>query len=183
MNARDALGVALRAMGVWLLVQSVFSVVETLFRLDGVPLGTGYTWQLDLLYCLGNGICGLVLLRGADAIVRFAYRETPPDDRAGGSDPHAVQLGHGHAPIRQRAMLGVASRAMGVWWLSVALYELITLAVKLGGVPLGSRYTWQYSLLSLAGNALGGLIMFLGADEIVRFAYRETPPDDEVERF
>jgi hypothetical protein len=84
--------------------------------------------------------------------------------------------------MKPKQFFGVVLRAMGVWWLGNAAVELFHLAFKLDGVPTGSQLTWQYNLMFFAANLLVGLIMFLGADGIVRFAYRENH-DDEVERF
>ena len=85
--------------------------------------------------------------------------------------------------MRPRQAFGVALRAMGVWWLGTAFVELVAMIFKLDGVPIGSQLPWQYSLMFAAANGMVGLVMFLGADGIVRFAYRETPPDDEIDRF
>jgi hypothetical protein len=84
--------------------------------------------------------------------------------------------------MRPKQFFGVVLRAMGVWCLGGAVIEAMSMVFKLDGVPTGSQYTWQYSLMYCAGNALVGLVMLLGADGIVRFAYRENH-EDEVERF
>jgi hypothetical protein len=84
--------------------------------------------------------------------------------------------------MKPKQFFGVLLRAMGVWCLGGVVFDAFSLVFKLDGVPIGSQYTWQYSLMYGAANALVGLIMFLGADAIVRFAYRESH-DDEVERF
>jgi len=85
--------------------------------------------------------------------------------------------------MRPRMWFGVALRAMGVWWLGYAVVEILTMIFKLDGVPISATVPWQANLMYAAANALVGLVMFLGADGIARFAYRETPPEDEVERF
>ena len=84
--------------------------------------------------------------------------------------------------MKPKQFFGAILRAMGVWCLGGAVFDGFNVAMKLDGVPTGSQYTWQYSLMYGAANALVGLIMLLGADGIVRFAYRGNH-DDEVERF
>jgi len=84
--------------------------------------------------------------------------------------------------MKPKQFFGAILRAMGVWWLGDAVLDLLHIAFKLDGVPMGTQLTWQYSLMYFAANALSGIVMFLGADTIVRFAYRENH-DDEVERF
>ncbi len=84
--------------------------------------------------------------------------------------------------MKPKHFFGVVLRAMGVWWLGDAASSAFHLAFKLDGVPLGTQATWQYSLMYCASSALVGLVMFLGADDIVRLAYRGNH-DDEVERF
>jgi hypothetical protein len=84
--------------------------------------------------------------------------------------------------MKPKQFFGVILRAMGMWWLGDAVIEVVNVLFKLDRVPLGTQYTWKYSLMYGAGTALVGLVMFLGADGIVKFAYRENH-DDEVERF
>jgi hypothetical protein len=84
--------------------------------------------------------------------------------------------------MKPKQFFGVILRAMGVWCICGTVIGAFEVAFKLDGVQTGSQYTWQYSLLYCAANALIGLVMFLGADGIVKFAYRENT-DDEVERF
>ena len=62
------------------------------------------------------------------------------------------------------------------------MFDAFTVIFKFHGVPTGSQYTWQYSLMYGAANALVGLVLTLGADGIARFLYRENV-EDEVERF
>jgi hypothetical protein len=84
--------------------------------------------------------------------------------------------------MKSRQFFGVVLRAMGVWWLGDAVVGVFNVAMKLDGVPSGSQLTWQNSFMFAAAQTLVGLIMLLGADGIVRFAYRGNH-DDEVERF
>jgi len=84
--------------------------------------------------------------------------------------------------MKPKQLFGVILRAMGVWWLGDALVEAGSVIFKLNGVPTGSQQTWQFTFMFCAANALVGMIMFFGADDIVRLAYRDNH-DDEADRF
>ena len=53
----------------------------------------------------------------------------------------------------------------------------------LDGVPLGSSYTWQFTLMTVFGNLLVGFVLFFGAEYIVALAYPAPDEVDEARRF
>ncbi|HEY4164567.1 MAG TPA: hypothetical protein VGM59_15980 [Dongiaceae bacterium] len=54
---------------------------------------------------------------------------------------------------------------------------------KLDGVLTGSNYTWQFNFMAAASNLLIGLVLFFGADSVVKLAYRGPDKEDEIGRF
>jgi hypothetical protein len=61
--------------------------------------------------------------------------------------------------------------------------EAIEMIAKLDGMSTGSNYTWQYTLITAAGNVLAALILVGAADTVVKIAYPAPDEDDEARRF
>ena len=85
--------------------------------------------------------------------------------------------------MKPRQLFGVLVRLVGVWCLSSTIVEAIEVIAKLDGVPTGSNYTWQFTLVTGAGNLLAAFFLVLAADKIVKIAYLEPDEDDEIQRF
>ena len=85
--------------------------------------------------------------------------------------------------MRPRHLFGVLIRIGGVWELAYAVIDTVNLLFKLDGVPLGSAYTWQFTLMQAAGNLLVGFVLFFGAEYIVALAYPAPDEVDEARRF
>ena len=86
--------------------------------------------------------------------------------------------------MKPRALFGALVRVLGVYFLVNIVFDVAYLACNLAGVPLGSTYPWQRNVLAIATDSLIGLTLFLGAEDIMRFAYREIPDvEEEVDRF
>ena len=85
--------------------------------------------------------------------------------------------------MRPRQLFGVLVRLVGVWCLSSAIIEAIQVIAKLDNLPMGSNYTWQFTLITGAGNLLAALILVGGADTVVKIAYPAPDEDEEVRRF
>ena len=85
--------------------------------------------------------------------------------------------------MRPRELFGVLVRLVGVWCFSSAIVEAIEVIAKLDGIPTGSNYTWQFTLITAAGNLLAALLLVGGAASIVKIGYPEPDDDEEVRRF
>jgi hypothetical protein len=89
----------------------------------------------------------------------------------------------GKMTMRPRHLFGVLIRLGGIWWLAYAVIDIVSLLFKLDGVPTGSNYTWQFSLMGVFANLLVGFVLFFGAEYVVALAYPKPDEVDEVRRF
>jgi hypothetical protein len=80
-------------------------------------------------------------------------------------------------------LFGVLVRLVGVWCLSSAIVEAIEVIAKLDGIPTGSNYTWQFTLITAAGNLFAALILVGAAETVVKIAYPTPDEDEEIRRF
>ncbi len=80
MTAKDWFGVVVRGVGLWFIVRSISFVFEAVAERQGWS-GFGGGIRHNVMNGLATLVFGIVFLRGADLIVRFAYPEPrPPSD-------------------------------------------------------------------------------------------------------
>ncbi len=81
-EARDLLGVFVRALGVWNCVQGMNDVYYTAIKVAGVTTSSSIPLVQDKLNVGYYFILGVVLIRFADQIVQLVYGHSKPHDVA-----------------------------------------------------------------------------------------------------
>jgi hypothetical protein len=82
MRPRQLFGVLVRLVGVWCLSSAIVEAIEVIAKLDGMPTGSNHTWQFSLIAAGGNLLAALILIGGADTVVKIAYPAPDEDEEA-----------------------------------------------------------------------------------------------------
>ena len=76
MNVRDAFGLAVRIGGAWQILRGLDDIYYLVAKIFNLPTGSTLSIQVDFDACLFNCLLGLLILFGANWIVRLAYGRT-----------------------------------------------------------------------------------------------------------
>lgn len=84
MNPRDALGLVIRGIGIYFLMEALYDGLLGMLRSLGFQMGASSTWQRDLCFMVASGVAGFAFMASADEIAKLAY---PARDLKVGEEP------------------------------------------------------------------------------------------------
>ncbi len=76
-----------------------------------------------------------------------------------------------------RDLLGVAVRAIGVWFFVEGLDDFVVGLMRAAGLPFFTHYTWLEDFDVAVSFACVGLLVFVAADKVVLIAFDRVRGD------